>query len=166
MSDSWVRTGVRWRFRPTGRGESRAARVALEEREAALARAPLFAALPKRHLRQLARSSGVTERSEGTTVVKEGAAGSVFYVILEGKVKVVRKGRVIARLRSGAFFGEMSLLDGQPRTASVVTEAPSRFLTLSAKEFRSALDADPALSKRVLREMAGRLRELEKPPAG
>jgi CRP/FNR family transcriptional regulator, cyclic AMP receptor protein len=166
MSDSWVRTEVRWRFRPTGRDESRAAEVGLAERQEALTAAPLFAALPKRHLRDLARVSGVTERAEGATVVKEGAAGSVFYVILDGAVKVVRKGRTVARLRAGDFFGEMSLLDGQPRVASVITEAPSRFLTLSAKDFRAALDRDPALARRVLREMASRLREREKPPAG
>ncbi|HEX2025376.1 MAG TPA: cyclic nucleotide-binding domain-containing protein [Actinomycetota bacterium] len=166
MSDPWVKTGVRWRFRPTGRGGSRAAELGLNERQDALSVAPLFAALSKRHLRDLARVSGVTERPEGATVVKEGASGSVFYVILDGAVKVVRKGRTIARLRRGEFFGEMSLLDGQPRVASVVTEAPSRFLTLSAKDFRAALDRDPALARRVLREMALRLREREKPPAG
>lgn len=166
MSDSWVRTKVRWNFRPTGRKTSRAARVGLEEREAALSRAPLFAALPKRHLRQLARVSGVMNRGEGTTVVKEGSAGSVFFVILDGQVKVVRKGRTVARLKAGDFFGEMSLLDGRPRQASVITETPARFLTLSAKEFQAALDRDPALAKRILREMAARLRDLEKPPAG
>jgi CRP/FNR family cyclic AMP-dependent transcriptional regulator len=166
MSEPWVRTSVRWRFRPTGRAESRAARVGLEEREAALARAPLFAALPMRHLRRLARSSGVMHRDTGSTVVKEGAAGSVFFVILEGRVKVVRKGRSIARLKAGDFFGEMALLDDHPRVASVVTEEPSRFLTLSAREFRVTVEEEPALAKRILREMAGRLRELEKPPAG
>jgi CRP/FNR family transcriptional regulator, cyclic AMP receptor protein len=166
MSDAWVRTGVRWTFRPSGRRDRGAARVGLAEREAALARAPLFADLPKRALRQLARVSGVSERGEGVTVVREGAAGSVFYVILEGRVRVVRKGRTVARLRAGDFFGEMSLLDGQPRTADVVTEAPSRFITLSAKDFRAILDADASLSKHILRVMAARLRALEKPPAG
>jgi CRP/FNR family cyclic AMP-dependent transcriptional regulator len=166
VSDSWVRTKVRWTFRPTGREGGRAARVGLAEREAALARAPLFASLPKRALRRLAGVAGVTERRQGVTVVKEGAAGSVFYVILEGRVKVVRKGRTIARLKAGDFFGEMSLLDDQPRTASVVTEEPSTFLTLSARDFRAALESDATLSKRILREMAARLRRLEKPPAG
>jgi CRP/FNR family transcriptional regulator, cyclic AMP receptor protein len=166
VSDRWVGTGVRWTFRPTGRGESRAAQAGLQEREAALARAPLFAALPKRHLRQLARVSGVMHRDEGSTVVKEGAAGSVFFVILDGRVKVVRKGRELAQLKAGDFFGEMSLLDDQPRTASVITEEPTRFLTLSAKEFRAALDREPSLAKRILKVIAARLRELENLPAG
>jgi CRP/FNR family cyclic AMP-dependent transcriptional regulator len=166
LSDTWVRTGVRWTFRPTGRGTGRAAQVALQEREAALARAPLFASLPKRQLRRLARVSGLMHRSEDSTVVKEGASGSIFYVILDGRVKVVRKGRTVARLKGGDFFGEMSLLDGRPRVASVVTERPTTFLTLSSKDFQAAVDADPALAKRILREMAARLRDLEKPPAG
>jgi CRP/FNR family cyclic AMP-dependent transcriptional regulator len=165
MSDRWVDTNVRWSFRPTER-RGAAGRIGLEERQAALAKAPLFASIPKRHLRQLARSSGVMHRDEGSTVVKEGASGSVFFVILDGRVKVVRGGRTVARLRAGEFFGEMSLLDDQPRLASVVTETPSRFLTLSAKEFRAAIDREPALARRILREIAGRLRELEKPPAG
>jgi CRP-like cAMP-binding protein len=105
-------------------------------------------------------------RDEGSPVVKEGAAGSVFFVILDGRVKVVRKGRTVARLKNGDFFGEMSLLDDQPRLASVITEEPSRFLTLSAKEFRAALDREPALAKRILQVIAARLRELENPPAG
>lgn len=166
MSDDWVRTGVRWTFRPTERGEGRVARVALKERQAALAQAPLFASLPKRHLRQLARGSGVMHRGEGVTVVKEGAAGSIFYVILDGRVKVVRRGRTLARLKSGDFFGEMSLLDGRPRQASVITESPTVFLTVSGKDFGAALDADTTLSRRLLRELAGRLREVEQPPAG
>jgi CRP/FNR family transcriptional regulator, cyclic AMP receptor protein len=166
VSDRWVGTGVRWTFRPTGRGESRAAQVSLQEREAALARAPLFAALPKRHRRQLARVSGVMHRDEESTVVNQGAGGSVFFVILDGRVKVVRNGRTIARLKAGDFFGEMSLLDDQPRTASVITEERSRFLTLSAREFRAALDREPALAKRILKVIAVRLRELENPPAG
>lgn len=138
----------------------------LAEREEALRRAPLFAGLSARQLRRLARVSGISDRREGTTVVKEGAAGSVFYVILDGKAKVTRRGRAIARLKAGDFFGEMALLDGEPRTASVVTETDARFLTLSRKDFREALEADATLSQRIMRVMAARVRELEKPPAG
>jgi CRP/FNR family transcriptional regulator, cyclic AMP receptor protein len=166
MRDRWVETKVRWSFRPTARRGGQAGRVALDERAAALARAPLFEEMPKRALRRLARVAGVTDRREGATVVNEGASGSVFYVILEGRAKVIHKGRTVARLRSGDFFGEMSLLDGRPRTASVITETRARFLTLSARDFRAALDADPNLSKHILRVMAARLRDLEKPPAG
>lgn len=129
------------------------------ERERALAKAPLFAGLSKRHRRRIARESGVATYDQGATVVKEGAAGSVFYVVLDGKAKVIRKGRILARLSKGDFFGEMSLLDRGPRTASVITESPAAFLTLSARAFHQVMDAEPAVASAVLREMARRLRQ-------
>jgi CRP-like cAMP-binding protein len=166
MTGDWLQTGVRWSHRPTQRGSQRAARAGVAQREEALRRAPLFADLPRRHLRALARVSGVAEFDQGAIVVKEGVAGSVFFVVLEGKVRVTRKGRTIARLGKHDFFGELSLIDGGPRTADVVTEAPSRMLTLSRTEFRKLLDSEPKLSTRVLEAMADRVRKLERPPAG
>lgn len=164
--DEWVRTGVRWEHRPTGRGRRSAARAGIAVREEALAGAPLFAGLSKRQLRAVARISGIVDHPEGATVVKEGVAGTVFYLILDGAVKVVRKGRIVGRLGSGNFFGELSLLDGGPRTASVITEAPSRFLTLPRSSLREALRSDGRLALRILETMAGRVRQLERPLVG
>ncbi|MGH2723856.1 MAG: cyclic nucleotide-binding domain-containing protein [Actinomycetota bacterium] len=154
-----------WDFEPTARSRGPARRgIAL--REAALARAPLFAGLSKRHLRAIARVAGVSEYPAGATVVKEGAAGSVFFVILEGSARVVRGRRTVTTLRPGDFFGEMSLLDGGPRTASVTTEAPSRFLTLSGRDLKDILSREPTLATKILGIMAGRIRSLERPPVG
>ena len=111
----------------------------------------------------MAKLSGIVRYREGTPVVKEGASGSVFFVILEGKAKVMRKGRTVGRLRRGDFFGEMSLLDGEPRTASVVTEADSTFLTVAAREFQRVLAREPNLALRMLQVVAGRLRATERP---
>jgi CRP/FNR family cyclic AMP-dependent transcriptional regulator len=166
MTGDWLQTGVRWTHRPTQRGSTRAARAGVAQREEALRRAPLFAGLPRRHLRALAKVSGVAEFDQGALVVKEGIAGTVFFVVLEGKVRVTRKGRTIARLGKHDFFGELSLIDGGPRTADVVTEASSRMLTLSRTEFRKLLDSEPKLSSRILETMADRVRKLERPPAG
>jgi CRP/FNR family transcriptional regulator, cyclic AMP receptor protein len=166
MADSWTGTRVQWGHRPTARGGRGEVRQGIAERERALARAPLFAGLSRRHLRAVARVSGIVHHEEGETVVKEGAGGSVFFVVLGGKAKVVRKGRTLARLRRGDFFGEMSILDGQPRTASVVTEAPSTFLTLAAKDFRRVLGQEPRIAERMLEVMAGRLRDRERPLLG
>jgi CRP-like cAMP-binding protein len=164
--DEWVRTGVRWEHRPTGRGGRSLVRAGVAERERALAGASLFAGLSKRQLRDVARASGVAEYPADALVVDEGAPGTVFYVILDGAVKVVRKGRTISRMGSGSFFGEMSLFDGRPRNASVVTEAPSRFLTLSRSKLKAALVADGRLGVRILETMAGRIRDLERPVVG
>jgi CRP/FNR family transcriptional regulator, cyclic AMP receptor protein len=166
MGEDWVRTGVRWTHRPTDRGRRRAARAGVEERERALQRAPLFAGLPRRHVRALARATGVADYDAGEVVVREGVKGSVFFVILEGSVRVVRKGRTMAQLGKGDFFGELSLIDGGPRTADVVTDQPSRLLTLSRTEFRKLLSSEPTMTVRMLETMADRIRKLERPPAG
>jgi CRP/FNR family cyclic AMP-dependent transcriptional regulator len=166
MSEDWLHGEVGWTHTPTQRRGRKAVRVGAQEREEALKQAPLFAGLPKRHLRALARVSGVAEYGDGQLVVKEGVAGTVFFVILEGKVRVRRKGKTLARLEKDDFFGEMSLIDGGPRTADVLTEGPSRMLTLSRTEFRKLLASEPALSARLLEAMAGRIRQLERPPAG
>jgi CRP/FNR family transcriptional regulator, cyclic AMP receptor protein len=163
---SWVQTGVRWEFHPSNRRGRRVVEAGIGERERVLAKVPLFAGLSKRHRRRVAGESGVATYDQGATVVQEGAAGSVFYVILEGRARVVRNGRTLARLNKGDFFGEMSLLDGRPRTASVVTETPSAFLTLSARSFRAVMDGEPTAASAILKEMAGRLRDLERPPVG
>jgi CRP/FNR family cyclic AMP-dependent transcriptional regulator len=166
MAESWTGPRVQWGHRPTARGGRGEARQGIAERERALAQAPLFAGLSGRQLRAVAKVSGIVHHEEGDTVVKEGAGGSVFFVVLEGKAKVVRKGRTVARLRRGDFFGEMSILDGQPRAASVVTEAPSTFLSLAAKDFRRVLGEEPRIAGRMLEVMAGRLRDSERPLLG
>jgi CRP/FNR family transcriptional regulator, cyclic AMP receptor protein len=164
--DQWVRTGVRWEHRPTGRGGRAIVKAGIAEREEALAGAPLFAGLSRRQLRDLARTSGVATYPEGTLIVKEGTPGTVLYVILEGAVRVVRKGRTVGRLGSGNFFGEMSVLDGSPRTADVIAEAPSLLLSLSQTSLRAALRSDGRLALRIMEAMASRLRQLERPLVG
>jgi CRP/FNR family transcriptional regulator/CRP/FNR family cyclic AMP-dependent transcriptional regulator len=138
-------------------------RRGVAEREKALARAPLFAGLSGRDRRAIAKVSGIVRYREDTEVVKEGARGSVFFVILEGRAKVQRNGRTIGRLRRGDFFGEMSLLDGEPRNATVITEAPSTFLTVAARDFHRLLEREPKLAVRMLQVMAGRIRDSERP---
>jgi CRP-like cAMP-binding protein len=133
----------------------------------ALAQVPLFAPLSSRHLKRLA---GVTEEHkymEGAPVVREGEIGDTFYVILEGEAKVVNKaGRVLARLVPGEFFGEISLLDGGPRTATVVGVTPLLMLGLPRKAFQDVLSAEPAVAIKVLQHVAAMLRRLDRPSAG
>ena len=163
MAESWTGPRVQWLHRPTERGGRGVLRRGVAERERALARAPLFAGLSGRDRRAIAKITGLVRYREGTPVVREGARGSVFFVILEGKAKVTRKGRTLGRLRRGDFFGEMSLLDGEPRTATVVTEADSTFLTVAAREFQRVLAREPNLALRMLQVVAGRLRATERP---
>lgn len=154
-----------WPYAPAPRGR----RISAEERirrEHALARAPLFNDLPKRHLRAIAKVTGVTKYPDGATVIQEGSSGATFYVLLDGRAKVVRGGRTAARLAPGDFFGEISLLDSGPRTASVIAETPVLLLSLGRRDFLRILSSQPQLAVRVLHEVAARLRGSERPLVG
>src|SRR5438477_10347710 len=104
-----------------------------------LARVPLFAGLPKRHLRGLAGIAKEQRFEENTTIADEGRPGDDFFVIISGQARVLKKGRSIASLMPGDFFGEIALLDGGPRSASVITETPMQVMTLNRKPFQSML---------------------------
>jgi CRP/FNR family cyclic AMP-dependent transcriptional regulator len=157
---------IAWTFKPTGDTRRRAARLRIGEQMAALSQAPLFSDLSKRQLRQIADVSAVASFGEGKEIVKEGVAGSVFYVILEGKAKVTKRGRTLKRLGPGEFFGEMAVLAGTPRTASVVSETQIHCVTLSAKNLRGVLTKEPGLALKVLEHVARRLIEQEHPLVG
>lgn len=154
-----------WPFELVRPGE----KISLTElrlREQAMARAPIFASLPGRDLRLLAEVTSVERYQAGSTVVKEGAPGTAFFVLLEGRAKVVIGSRTITGLGPGDFFGEISLLDGDPRTASVVADSPLLALKLGGSHFLQLLTDQPKLMLKLLREVARRLRAAESPPAG
>jgi CRP/FNR family cyclic AMP-dependent transcriptional regulator len=138
----------------------------LRLREQAMTRAPLLASLPKPRLRLLAEVTAVDRYEPGTTVVKEGSPGTAVFVILEGQAIVQIGPRTVSQLRAGDFFGEISLLDGGRRTASIVAETSLLCLKLGGSHFVRLLTDEPALALRLLRGVAGRLREAEAPPAG
>lgn len=135
--------------------------VPRRERDA-LAQVPLFSGLPSRHLKRLGDVTEEQRYMDGATVVREGDIGDTFYLILEGEAKVVnRSGRVVNRVRPGDFFGEISLLDGGPRTASVVAETPMTMLALTRKAFLRLVSAEPEVAVRLLNYAARLLRRLE-----
>jgi CRP-like cAMP-binding protein len=151
-----------WTFEPTARGKPKGLRRRVEDRMAVLARTPLFAGLSKSHLRSVARVSTDMYFAAGQELVKEGRAGSVFFVIVDGAAKVVRHGRTVKRLGAGDFFGEMSVLTRSPRSASVISETSIECITLSASDLRSVLLAEPAISVRMLTAMAERLEDADR----
>jgi CRP-like cAMP-binding protein len=131
-------------------------------RETALTRTSLFAGLPKRHRRALAKLTMVHSYREGTTIVEEGSLGSDLYVILDGRVKVNIGERTVEHLSVGEIFGETSLLAPGPRTASVIAEAPTRCLRLPGEDVRTAMARDAELTTNVLEAAGGRLREMSR----
>jgi CRP-like cAMP-binding protein len=153
--------GIAWTHAPTGRGDGGRRRI-IKEQMAMLARAPLFQGLSRTHLRQLAAASAFRRVRAGQELVKEGAPGSVFFVILTGSAKVTRGGRTVKRLGANDVFGEMSILTKMPRSASVVAETPMECLTLSATGFRTVLNEEPTIALRLLATLAERLVALDR----
>jgi CRP-like cAMP-binding protein len=134
------------------------ARQGLDE----LARVPIFSDLTPRELRRLLRSTEEYTYPEGAVFVKEGARSEQLFVVLDGVAKVVRNGRTVARLYAGDFFGEISLLDGLPRTATVTAVTPVRCLVLLRREFERIITEMPSVGVRVLRSLAARYREMNR----
>ena len=110
--------------------------------------------------RDLARIAGITDEiaiDEGKVLITEGDRGREFFVIISGEVEVRRKGRKVATLQAGTFFGEMALLSNQPRTATVTAVTPLRLLVIEDRAFVDLLDALPELWLKVARSLAERL---------
>lgn len=124
---------------------------------------PLFSACSKRELSRIAALADQVEVQEGTVLTREGDSGREFFVVVEGRARVLvgDRGRVTA-LGPGASFGEMSLLDQGPRSASVEAETDMQLLVLDARSFSTLLDEVPSVARKVLVAMAGRLRLAEK----
>jgi CRP/FNR family cyclic AMP-dependent transcriptional regulator len=129
----------------------------------AIAKSPVFAELSQRDLRRVAKAAEIYAFNDGQEIVREGTNTDGLFVILDGSAKVLRGGRTIRRLGEGDFFGEIGLLDGGPRTATVVVEAPGplQALVLLRKEFRQLVTAEPEVGYRILRGAARRLRAIE-----
>jgi len=130
-----------------------------------LKQVPLFAGLSARHLRKLASVCEVVRFPPNRTVVRQDARGDSFFVIAEGTAAVKKGTRTIGKLGPGDFFGEMALLDGQPRSASVVATAPLVTVRLMRKDFSKALDDNPDIARGIMAELAARVRRLERTPA-
>jgi CRP-like cAMP-binding protein len=122
-----------------------------------IARVPLFEKCSKRELAEVASLADELILPAGSKLAAEGAHGHEFVVIAEGAAEVKRRGKVVNRLRAGDFLGEIALLTGERRTATVTTTEPSRVLVLHARAFRSLLRTLPGLQLKVLDALAERL---------
>lgn len=136
----------------------RTARVPVD----ALAQAPLFAGLSRRHLRKLSDVIDEVHYRDGRVIVGKGNRGDAFFIIAEGAARVysgvVPSGRAKARLRQGDFFGEMSLLDGEPRSATVVADGDLSVFRLRRSAFVKVVSNEPTIAIRIMAGLAGRLR--------
>jgi CRP/FNR family transcriptional regulator, cyclic AMP receptor protein len=125
-----------------------------------LATFPLFSGLSKRGLRKLVRHATLVEFVPGEAVIHRNAPTDSLYVILSGIAEV--RGRPAARtLRAGDYFGELALLDGGPRSATVVATQQLHVMRLPRQSFLRLAQHDPGISLTMLRNLGAQLRRLE-----
>jgi CRP-like cAMP-binding protein len=122
---------------------------------------PLFADLAKRDLKRLADSMREQTFADGDEVVAQGKGGVGFFVILEGTARVVRDGEERARLSAGDYFGEMALIDGDLRVASVHAEGELRCASMTTWNFRPFVREHPDVAWALLTALVKRVREAQ-----
>jgi CRP/FNR family transcriptional regulator, cyclic AMP receptor protein len=145
--------------RPQARSKGRSKDAKLE----LLGKLPLLSGCSKRDLRHVAALADEVEVPEGKVLARQGESGSECFVIVDGKAKVAMRGRGSSSMGRGAFFGEISLLDGGPRSATVTAETDMRLLVLSSRGFSTMLRDTPQVGPRIMRSLAERLRAAERP---
>ncbi|MGH2686945.1 MAG: cyclic nucleotide-binding domain-containing protein [Actinomycetota bacterium] len=123
---------------------------------------PLFEGLSRRELDSVYRTGKEIQFGADHAIVEEGATGIGFHLLLDGEVDVLVGGRRRAKLARGDYFGEMSLLDGGPRSATVKTTTDVRTLALTPWAFISLVERSPSIAKKLLIELSKRLRTLER----
>jgi CRP/FNR family transcriptional regulator, cyclic AMP receptor protein len=128
-----------------------------------LSKVSLFSACNQRDLRRIASLVDEVEVPQGKVLIRQGNPGWECFVITEGRAKATMRGKRSASLGPGSFFGEMSLLDGGPRSATVTAETDMRLLVLSSRDFSALVDDVPQVGRRIMKGLAERLREAERP---
>ena len=97
----------------------------------------------------------------GKDLMVEGTAGREFLIILGGEATVRRSGRIVARVGTGDFLGELAVIAGVPRTATVTADTEMEISVLNRREFSALLDEQPKLARKILIGAVKRLHELE-----
>jgi CRP-like cAMP-binding protein len=123
----------------------------------ALKGVPLFSGLSKKEIGELARVSDELDAQAGKVFTREGESGREFFVLLEGEVDVTRGG-VLVEGGPRDFFGEVSLLEDTPRTATVTARTPIRFVVLTRAAFRQVCHGSPLVEEKVRRALSERTR--------
>ena len=127
-----------------------------------LADVRLFSKCTARQHRTIARHAQIAELPAGTDLVKEGEPGDALFVILDGEAVVHHEGVELQRVGPGAYFGEMAILDGAPRSATVRAESDVKVAVIGIRMFRTMLREFSDLAEQLLIALAGELREARK----
>lgn len=130
--------------------------------DAVIASVPIFESLSKRHLKKVAGLTSTVTFDAGDTVIQEGEPGDSFFVAVSGQAKVISGGKAIHRVIPGDHFGEISLLDGRPRSASVVAETPMSLLKVPRPAFLRLVKDDADLARALLASLARMVRRVDR----
>ena len=122
-----------------------------------LKRVPLFAGCSKRELGEIAMLADELDLPDARNLTRQGTGGWEFIVLVDGAADVFRDGHAVNELGPGDFVGEIALITGQPRTATVRTRGESRILVLNASGFRQLMRDVPSIQEKVLAALAARL---------
>jgi CRP-like cAMP-binding protein len=125
---------------------------------------PLFSEFTNRDLERVAEIAKQVEFPPGRQIARQGESGVGFHMIVEGEAEVSVDGSSHGRLGPGSYFGEMSLLDGGPRSATVEAATDLKTVSMTSWDFNALLDQHPELSKKLLLELCRRLRSVESRP--
>jgi CRP/FNR family transcriptional regulator, cyclic AMP receptor protein len=118
---------------------------------------PLFARCSKKELAEVAKLADEIDVGPGKELIREGAVGREFFVLVEGVVDVYKKGRRVNQLGRGDFFGEIALIAHTPRTATVTTTGNVDLLVITCQSFKTLLEHQPAIASKVLSALAERI---------
>ena len=132
-------------------------RLGRDQKTELIRQVPLFSRCSRAELKEIAKLADEIDLRQGKEMTREGAPGREFFVLLDGTADVRKKGRKINTLGAGDFFGEISLVSRQPRTATVTATSPVRALVVTDYSFRHLLDESPQIKTKVMEAMAERL---------
>jgi CRP/FNR family cyclic AMP-dependent transcriptional regulator len=124
----------------------------------ALGRVPLFSRCSRKELEFLASRTDEVDLKPNHMLIKQGSPSDSFYVLMAGEANVDVDGKPRPALHAGDFFGEISMLDRGPATATVVTATPVKAMVMSHAQFREAIKSSDPLLSTVIAAMADRLR--------
>jgi CRP-like cAMP-binding protein len=131
-----------------------------------LAKVRLFSSMSRRDLQRIAKASDEIDVPAGKVLVEQGTRGKEAFVVLDGTATVKRNSRKVASFGPGDHFGELALLDGGPRTATIVADTPMTVLVIGQREFSGVLDEVPGLAHKVLSSLAATIRDLDQKAYG
>ncbi len=141
-------------------------RVPKDKRIALLKSVDLLSACNKNELRQIATQVTELDVPAGKILAEQGMPGREFFIIVEGRATASRNGVFLAELHPADFFGELALLDGGARTATVVAETDIHLIVLSRGEFKHVCTSFPSVAPRMLAEIGARLRKADEALGG